>query len=303
MKHRQPRKRRARPGYGAAAPRVAPATAYLVPAGPALEKELAELRRERKELHDALFGAAQVHRKLCAPRELRRGPFEIAGEMFAVRHLSGDFLKILDQGSTVGLAVGDIAGKGLSAGFWVSHLVGLVRLCLAAGGELHAAAAEINRSLRELAAEPPMTALFLARLDPQSGELAYCNAGQPSPLVVRRDGAVEWLEAGGPMLGALPGAGFESGRVTLEPGDSLVAYTDGVVESRGPTAQSREEEFGTRRLCAAVEETRGAPASQTLFSALGTALDFANGRPLEDDLTLMVVHRRPAPAPRAADAR
>jgi sigma-B regulation protein RsbU (phosphoserine phosphatase) len=260
----------------------------FVPPSPGVKEELAALRREQKEFRDALFAAAQVHRKLCAPRELRRGQFEMAGEMFAVRHLSGDFLKIFDLGATTGLAVGDIAGKGLSAGLWVTHLVGLLRIFAGQPGELSAAAASINQELCDVGTEPPMTALFLARLDPQSGELVYCNAGQPAALLLRRDGTQESLQEGGPMLGALPGAKFQCGRATLEPGDTLIAFTDGVVECRN----APDEEFGSRRLANAAGGAATAPASQTLFSTLGTVLDFAGGRPLDDDLTLLVVHRR-----------
>ena len=121
--------------------------AAMLPSDTALKGEVAALRREQKELRDALFEAVQVHRKLCAPREARRGSFEIAGEMFAVRHLSGDFLKVLDLGRRTGLALGDIAGKGLSAGLWVAHLIGLIRIYTTEQAELPAALESINREL------------------------------------------------------------------------------------------------------------------------------------------------------------
>ncbi len=299
--------------------RSAPLAAML-PGGAAQQAELTALRREQKEMSDALFEAVQVHRKLCAPREARRGSFEIAGEMFAVRHLSGDFLKVLDLGSRTGLALGDIAGKGLSAGLWVAHLIGLIRIYTTEQAELPAALESINRELCSAlpsAEAEPMVALFLARLDAHTGELEYCNAGQPAALLLRRSGAVELLREGGPVLGAVREAAFTCGRVRLEPGDTLVAYSDGVVESRGPVhsatsplathhsprfdsrspsrakVEGLSEEFGVQRLSGAVRATNGSSASQALFSTLGTVLDFASGHPLEDDLTLMVVRRRP----------
>lgn len=148
--------------------------------------------------------------------------------------------------------------------------------------------AGINRELCGLMAEPPMAGLFLGRLEPLTGELVYCNAGQPPALLLRRDGAVESLSTGGPMLGAMPEAAFETGRALLEPGDTLMACTDGVVECRNV----RDEEFGTKRLATLAGAAGGASASQRLFSTLGAVLDFAGGRPLDDDLTLMVVQRR-----------
>src|SRR5438034_659791 len=91
-----------------------------------LEVKLATLQKDYAELHTAIFEAAQVHRRLCAPRLVRYGDFEIASEIFAVRHLAGDFFTIRNANSGVILALGDICGKGLAAGMWTTHLVGLV---------------------------------------------------------------------------------------------------------------------------------------------------------------------------------
>src|SRR5438552_14612302 len=91
-----------------------------------LELKLAALQKDYAELHTAIFEAAQVHRRLCAPRLVRYGEFEIASEIFAVRHLAGDFFTIKDSNRGPILALGDICGKGLAAGMWTTHLVGLV---------------------------------------------------------------------------------------------------------------------------------------------------------------------------------
>jgi serine phosphatase RsbU (regulator of sigma subunit) len=80
-----------------------------------VKQELDAVRREQGKVQQAIYEAAQIQRKLCAPRELVWGEFEIAGEIFPVRHLSGDFFKVMELGSALGLTVGDIAGKGLSA--------------------------------------------------------------------------------------------------------------------------------------------------------------------------------------------
>src|SRR5258706_12990626 len=91
-----------------------------------LEQKLTALQQDYAELHTAIFEAAQVHRRLCAPRLVRHGDFEIASEIFAVRHLPGDFFTVAETNDGVVLALGDICGKGLAAGMWTTHLVGLV---------------------------------------------------------------------------------------------------------------------------------------------------------------------------------
>src|SRR5438067_11449390 len=91
-----------------------------------LQARLESLQRDYAELHTAIFEAAQVHRRLCAPRLLHYDDFEIASEIFAVRHLPGDFFTVEETNDGVILALGDICGKGLAAGMWTTHIVGLV---------------------------------------------------------------------------------------------------------------------------------------------------------------------------------
>ena len=266
-----------------------PGTARSHTAGAqSVKQELDAVRREHARLQQAIYEAAQVQRKLCAPRELVWGEFEIAGEIFPVRHLSGDFFKVMEFGSALGLTVGDIAGKGLSAGIWQAHLMGLIRRCARRHSDPAAAVAEVNAELCHDQDESPIAALFFARLDAQENELMYCNAGLPAPLLMRHNKILERLEKGGPMLGAMQEAAYDSGSVRLNPGDMLLAYSDGVTECRN----SEDEEFEMGRLSAAVNAVGGASANQVLFSTLGAVLDFANGCSPEDDLTLLVIRRR-----------
>src|SRR6267154_452451 len=266
-----------------------PATTRSLASGfHSVKQELDAVRREQAKLQQAIYEAAQIQRKLCAPRELVWGEFEIAGEIFPVRHLSGDFLKVMELGSALGLAVGDIAGKGLSAGIWQTHLMGLIRRSARRHADPAAAVAEVNAELCQDQDEPPIAALFFARLDPKENELVYCNAGLPAPLLLRQSKTVERLEKGGPMLGAMQQAAYDTASVRLNPGDMLLAYSDGVTECRN----SEEEEFEIGRLSAAVKAAGGASANQVLFSTLGAVLDFADACSPEDDLTLLVIRRR-----------
>src|SRR6202048_4450921 len=252
-----------------------------------VKQELDAVRREHAKLQQAIYEAAQIQRKLCAPRELVWGEFEIAGESFPVRHLSGDFFKVMELDSALGLTVGDIAGKGLSAGIWQDHLMGLIRRGARRHSDPAAAVAEVNAELCQDQDEPPIAALFFARLDPQENELVYCNAGLPAPLLLRHNKTVERLEKGGPMLGALQKAAYDSGSVRLNPGDMLLAYSDGVTECRN----AEDEEFEMKRLSAGVNAGGGGRPNQVPFSTLGAVLDFADACSPEDDLTLLVVRR------------
>src|SRR5712691_12173695 len=131
-----------------------------------LEVKLADLQQDYAELHTAIFEAAQVHRRLCAPRLVRHGDFEIASEIFAVRHLPGDFFTVEETNDGVILALGDVCGKGLAAGMWTTHLVGLVGAHAGVTSEPEAIVAGVNQELCGMTSALPLASMFLLKLDP-----------------------------------------------------------------------------------------------------------------------------------------
>ena len=252
-----------------------------------LEDQLTVLRREHDDLRRTMYEAVQVQRKLCGPRFIRRQPFEIASEIFPVSHLSGDFISVFGLDGHLLFAIGDICGKGLSAGMWFTHVVGMVRLHIATLGSPADTLAAINRDLLQTGLEAPLTSLFLARVALSTGEITYCNAGHPPALLFGNHRAAENLQEGGPLLGALAAASFVDGHTTLRPGDTLLAYSDGIVECRNENGV----EFGAEQLLAAAQCLRRSSASSLLFSVLGAVEDYAGNRPREDDMALIVVRR------------
>jgi sigma-B regulation protein RsbU (phosphoserine phosphatase) len=253
-----------------------------------LEEELAGLMRQRDALQRALSDAAQVQRKLTGPRHLRRGEFELAGESFATQHVTGDVLTAFDVGERTVFAIGDICGKGLYAGMWFTHVAGLIRIFAASRPDPAQIAAAIHSHFLGLRPEPPLVTLFTGCLDSGTGELVYCNAGHPDPLLLKADGQLERLSTGGPLLGAVPGAVFSNGHTRLAPGETLIGYSDGVVECRN----GHGEDFEAERLAEAARSAGGNSASAILFSVLGATQDFAATQPRADDVALLVVHRR-----------
>ncbi len=252
-----------------------------------LQQKLETLQRDYAELNTAIFEAAQVHRRLCAPSLLRHGAFDVATETFAVRHLPGDFVSIEETRDGLVLALGDIGGKGLAAGMWVTHLIGLLRTHTAASSDPEVIVAGINRDIARLSSVEPLSTLFVARLS-KSGQLDYTSAGHPPALLLRKNGQLELLSDGGPVLGAVPAAVFERGSVKLRGGDLLLTCSDGILES----FNEAEQEFGNMRLQTELRRAQGGSAEAVLFSVLGAVQDFAAPRPLTDDMTLMVVKNR-----------
>src|SRR6202167_2174947 len=252
-----------------------------------LKDDVYSLLRERMDLHAQLFDAVQIQRKLSGPRMLRYGDLQFASEVFAARFLSGDFTTFSQDGSQVLAVLGDIAGKGVAAGMWFTHLAGLLQSYGRPDFDPARIAWEINRHLCYLKPVAPFVTAFVAQIDCDRGAITYCNAGHFPPILLRADGRTDLLNKGGPLLGALEGAEFQSGELMLEPGDTLVAYSDGVLECRNTAG----EEFGLDRLMASLLDARQQSAQATLMMLLAAIHDFANGSPLLDDVSLTLIQR------------
>ena len=255
--------------------------------------KLAALQQDYAELHTAIFEAAQVHRRLCAPRLVRHGDCEIASEIFAVRHLPGDFFIVEETNDGVLLALGDICGKGLAAGMWTTHLVGLLGSHAATTSAPEAIVAGVNHELCGMTSALPLASMFVAKLDPTTGFVKYSSAGHPPAILLRANGKLEPLSEGGLLLGVLSDAAYVSGSFKLDPGDVLVIYSDGITES----LNSAGEEFGYARLEQQLRRAQTASADVTgagdtmLFSVLGAVQDFAATRSLIDDMSLVIVRQ------------
>jgi sigma-B regulation protein RsbU (phosphoserine phosphatase) len=134
-----------------------------------------------------------------------------------------------------------------------------------------------------------LSSLFVARLNADSGTISYCNAGHPPAMLLRANGELESLSDGGPVLGVVPGAGFDCGVMQINSGDALLICSDGILES----FDQSEQEFGKRRLEEEFRRAQGGSAEGMLFSVLGAVQDFAAPRPLTDDMTLVLItHER-----------
>jgi len=255
--------------------------------GSSLREQLDSLHREKLDLHNQLFEAAQIQRKLSGPRLLRHADLQFASEVFAARFLSGDFITFSKNGSRVFAAHGDIAGKGVAAGMWFTNLAGLLQCYGRPDSDPAKIASEVNRHLCYLRPVAPFVTGFIAQVDCDRGDLTYCNAGHFPPLLLHADGSSELLQEGGPLLGAIEGAEFRSATLMLAPGDTLVAYSDGVLECANPSG----EEFGTERLLETLRCAEGQSAHTKLMMTLAALQDFANGTPPRDDISLTVIQR------------
>jgi sigma-B regulation protein RsbU (phosphoserine phosphatase) len=170
---------------------------------------------------------------------------------------------------------------------WTTHLVGLVANRTEVSSDPEQIVAGVNRDLCLMPSATPLASMFLARLDPDTGHFEYCSAGHPPALLLRASGKLELLSEGGLLLGVVAAAPYVRGSVELGPGDVLLTYSDGLLES----VNSSEEEFGYARIEKQMRRAQNDSADAVLFSVLGAVQDFAATRPLVDDMTLAIVRR------------
>jgi phosphoserine phosphatase RsbU/P len=219
--------------------------------------------------------------------------------------LSGDYLDYFEMPEgNLGLAVGDVAGKGLAAALLTLH--SLARAGRQSYGSLARLASAIDSMFYELCPDSSYATMFIARYDPARGLLHYVNAGHEPPSVLRKTARGYWpveLEPTGPVIGMLRKSSFEERVISLAPGDMLLAYTDGLCETVNPCG----EEWGFERLLAAIQASSFRKTRDIVDGVLEAADRFAAGCPQHDDMTLWLGRveeqaRRTPPLPLRASA-
>ena len=240
-------------------------------------------RLEKVRIDKELRTAAEVQRLLLARTEHVNAFSESAGDSVACRAIGGDFFDIVEYPSgEVGLALGDVAGKGPAAALLASMVQGMLT-AYAQGGEGPAATlTHINRGLAERRLEARFATLVFAVLS-ADGRLVYATAGHNAPALLARDG-IHRLSVGGSILGAFADATFEEATLRLQPNDRLVMFTDGVTEARN----AANDEFGEARLLSRLSCDAGVLPRELLEHIFADVRGFCHGVDQTDDITVTV---------------
>jgi phosphoserine phosphatase RsbU/P len=250
----------------------------------AIGREMAQRERLNRELEIA----REVQEHLF-PQRLPPAPgLDYCGQCQPAREVGGDYYDFLElPGGRLGIAIGDVSGKGVGAALMMASLEASLR-ALASVVENPADLIErVSRLVFQASASNRYATLFYAEYDPVTRCLTYVNAGHNPPIVLRNRGSacqVLRLETGGPVIGLFP-QGYERGEFSHEAGDLVVLFTDGVSESMNV----REEEWGEERLIEFAKSCHGFPAREGMRKILAAAQAFAAGAPQYDDMTLVVL--------------
>ena len=233
----------------------------------------------REETRDAV--AAQ---QALLPRAIPRVPgCDLALEWIPAGDVSGDYIDVIPLGENrLGVALGDVAGKGVAAALLMSNLQATMRALAPDRAEPANLITRVNRTVAANVTSNRFITLFYGVLE--GGRLTYTSAGHLAPILVRANGEFTLLDSGGPVLGVFPNCAYPQAEIDLHPGDRLVVFTDGIVEAEDRGGA----DFGVERLLDIVVAHRRLGAEQ-LRKAVMDALARFSGGPLQDDATLLVL--------------
>lgn len=248
-----------------------------------------ELRRRDQRVNKELGIASQVQHGLF-PEECPSGPgWEASAHFLPARELGGDLYDFYELGERqLGVAVGDVAGKGVPAALYGAFVSGSVRARAFERRPPADLMERVNRTLQRRGVEGLFCTLSYARFDFAEGQLQLSNSGMPYPLHYEaKTGLCAPLQVAGLPLGAFPGSSYDELSVAVAPGDVLVFHSDGVTE-----AYNGRENYGMARLIEQVRAQAQAPAPRLGEALLSDLHGFMAGAVPEDDVTLLVVKLR-----------
>lgn len=252
----------------------------------------AALAIDTARLYSREHEVATVLQQSILPDELPDFPEIRAGSVYEPAgretEIGGDYYDVFRGDGSIWFAIGDVCGKGVYAATKTSMIKYVVRALVVAGYSPARVMAEVNDMIAEGDDPSDIVTLWLGRYDPASGCLTWSDGGHPPGLLRRSDGSIEPLEVTGALLGAMKGAPYEEGSTTVESGETILLYTDGVTEARRGNIF-----FGEDRVREVLAKHVG--AQETARDLLGAVRTFVQGE-LRDDVAVLVVEPR-------ADAR
>ncbi|HVT44627.1 MAG TPA: SpoIIE family protein phosphatase [Thermoanaerobaculia bacterium] len=256
----------------------------------AIKLETTRLREEsyaKQKMDEELRTAYVIQSRLLpsAPPEVEG--FYFAGLNRPCRTVSGDYFDFVARpDGRVYFVIADVSGKGITAALVMASLATAFNIFTRDDPDPAALVRELNQTLAPKTAPTKFVTLFAAVLDPTTGTIEFTNAGHCPPLIVRKD-SVEQLRDTDMVIGLFPPAVYRTQRVTLEPGDALITFTDGIIEAEN----SDEIEMGSDPITEIVRPFHGVPAEAAVRAIEAAVLEYMGNAAAGDDITILGLSR------------
>ncbi len=242
----------------------------------------------RERLNRELEIAREVQEHLFPQRLPAIAGLDYCGLCRPAREVGGDYYDFLElPGGKLGIAIGDVSGKGIGAALLMASLCASLRGQAATAETLPHLVGTMNNLVHQASSVNRYATFFYSEFDPVTLRLSFVNAGHNAPVILRatESGLESFrLSAGGPPVGLLPNAQYEGGVFALQPGDRVVLFTDGISESMN----KEDEEWGEENLIAVVQGVCS-PAEEVVNCVMSAAQAFAGQAPQHDDMTVVAM--------------
>jgi serine phosphatase RsbU (regulator of sigma subunit) len=249
---------------------------------------LFQQEQRMKEIERELRAASRIQQRLLPAQPPAVPGYELYGYNRPCLDVGGDYFDyLLRDEKTLTVVVGDVSGKGLGAALLMASIQASLHAHVSTPASVEELVTQLNRAVHRSSSVEKFSTFFYAEIDIESGALRFCNAGHNPPLIVRAGSEIEMLQGGGMVLGFNPAEVYTASDTRLEPGDLLVAYSDGVTEAVNVVL----EQFGEERLMATVRETAGVPVEQVSKRIDEAVAAFVGEADPFDDYTLLLVRR------------
>ena len=245
---------------------------------------------QRERLHREVEIAREVQERLFPQSLPPIAGIEYAGACRPALGVGGDYYDFLAlPGGQLGIAIGDVSGKGIAAALTMASLQASLRgEATRAPEDLAGVVSNVNRLVYEASSANRYATFFYAQYNPATRQLTYVNAGHNPPILFHRTGSdfrLTRLEIGGTVVGLLESFPYEQGSLEVEPGDVFLAFTDGISEAMN----NADEEWGEGALIETVKACSGLSPSETITRIMQAADTFVAGAKQHDDMTLVVL--------------
>jgi sigma-B regulation protein RsbU (phosphoserine phosphatase) len=252
------------------------------------ESRRIEREIETEKMKRELQLAAQIQSNFFPKENPSCENYEIAGRNIPCNEVGGDYYDFISiDPCHLGISIADVSGKGVSASLLMASLRANLHAEVHAGYDLGGMVVKLNDFVDLSSDINQFITFFFCELDKKTGQLRYINAGHNPPFVIKKTGAVAYLDSCGLCLGMLPSVTYDVKTMAIDPGDVLLLYTDGITESRNKV----NEEFGVERLTAIVRKHGKVSAFNLAQTILKELDDFTAKADAADDRTLVVVKR------------
>lgn len=245
---------------------------------------------EKKRLETQLEVARQVQLELLPPSDPKLEGYDVSAYNFPTEEVSGDYydwVKIYDD--QIALVIADVSGKGVPAALLMAFLRASLRGATHIGYSPQISMAKVNYLLWESIERNQFVTAFYGILDASNRSLSFSNAGHNPAMLLDAQGRVRFMERGGLPLGMFRDSRYHEYYLSIEPGEILVLYTDGVTEAMNP----KGEEFGRERLAQSVKANSHLSARELISAVHSDVNEWTDGQGAHDDATFFVIKALP----------